>query len=515
MSASLVRALEIAVSPLVWIARKLVVVPAVWWKRAGLALLAFSLGVVVWTRFAAPHSTLGGQYQEGSGALGMVAGIVCTIALYLAALFGLEPALGQLTRRAARMLPRSGTGAFAVARHTLESRRGLAGQNIWTAKSDYVAHAYLAAIACALVGGFTLDAATGQQVEAITFDAVVTTADPPPPGRSGLIGVDPAALDPSVLTALSEDPDLVVVPFGRVRVGAIDGTTPSASILIVDPADLDALLPGGAGALGLQDGILLSPDVYESQLTFPAPTQLIDVATGGGDAELYHRAWFNPLTIATSGWAEQTWGDVPTVGALVAYVGSNVPPDGRFAAVADAAVNAGAQASPAPAFTAEEREFQGSVTDFSRGALGVVTVILALTVSVGIVVDATRTVKRHRQVRATVAALGATPRALAAAVPIDAGITLLIAFMVGLPLGGLAVAFAQHPTLFAVGAPFDPGFTMWGLWWNFMHLGWGTMLGVAAVTWTVAVASSAVYAFLVARRTPVDELREAIKAGVS
>ena len=93
------------------------------------------------------------------------------------------------------------------------------------------------------------------------------------------------------------------------------------------------------------------------------------------------------------------------------------------------------------------------------------------------------------------------------------GIALAVAFAMGLPLGAVFAAMAKHPTLLVYGAPLDPGETAWGLWWNLAHIAWGQVAGIAAATWVLAVAAATVYGFLVARRTPVDELHEAIKEG--
>jgi hypothetical protein len=80
-------------------------------------------------------------------------------------------------------------------------------------------------------------------------------------------------------------------------------------------------------------------------------------------------------------------------------------------------------------------------------------------------------------------------------------------------MGVIAAAIIKHPTLLASGAPFDPGTTAWGFWWNLTHISWGLVAAVALATWFLAVAATAVYGFAVARRTPVDELRIAIKEG--
>jgi hypothetical protein len=317
-----------------------------------------------------------------------------------------------------------------------------------------------------------------------------------------------------VLTALEADPHLAVVPFGLVTVGSVvDASSPIATITVVSPADLDRLTPNGARPFGLQDGVLLSPNLDDFSRMLPAPTGLIDVSTGTKNATLFHRTWFNAGTFVTRQWAEQTWGDVPVVGALVAYVGDGTPAAGRLGYIADAARRAGVDAVPAPALSSADVSAHRGQQSFSSVSLAVMSAFAVIVSGLGAVILSVRTVKAHRQVRATVAALGATPRSLALAVPIDAGITHAVAFVIGLPLGVIAAAIIKHPTLLASGAPFDPSTTVWGLWWNLTHISWGLVAAVAGVTWFLAVAATTVYGFAVARRTPVDELREAIKEG--
>jgi predicted lysophospholipase L1 biosynthesis ABC-type transport system permease subunit len=245
----------------------------------------------------------------------------------------------------------------------------------------------------------------------------------------------------------------------------------------------------------------------------PAPTGLIDVSTGTGDATLFHRTWFNATTLATRHWAEATWGDVPVTGALVKYVGEGTPAVGQLGYIADAAHRAGADALPAPTLSSADVSSHRSLQSFSFWMLAVLTVLIVIVSGIGAVLLSVRTVKAHRQVRATVAALGATPRSLALSVTVDAGITHAVAFAIGLPLGVIAAALIKHPTILQSGGPFDPGTTAWGLWWNLTHISWGLLAAVAGATWFLAVAATTVYGFAVARRTPVDELRVAIKEG--
>ncbi|NTV38759.1 MAG: hypothetical protein HGA51_02205 [Demequinaceae bacterium] len=517
MSAGIVRVLEIGLFPVLWITKRLLAIPALWWKRIGLAIVSASFGVVVWARFHWAPGTLGERHWAAPGDVAFFSGYVWVFVVYMCGLLVLDKVVVAGVRRVARLLPMAGSGALAVARHTLDSRRAASRRDFWNSKTELGGLALMAVILSAFVAGFTIDRAQASQVDALTFDAVVVplgvAQSNPAPAIGVGVGVHRVPLNPMAFAALEADPSLAVVPYGQVTVGPVDAPQPTASITIVSPGALEKVTPDGARPLGLQEGFLLSPDIDEGTLRFPAPQRVIDVSTGVGTATLFHRPWFNASALATRGWAESVWGDVPVVGALVKYVGDDVPATGQFEYIADAAARAGAVAQPAPELSPKDVAYFRGANDFSRGTLGVMSIYVAIAASIGVVVFSVRTVRTHRQVRATVAALGATPRALAAAVPIDAGIALAVAFAMGLPLGAVVAAMAKHPTLLVYGAPLDPDETAWGLWWNVTHIGWGQVAGIAAATWVLAVAAATVYGFLVARRTPVDELREAIKEG--
>jgi len=513
VSARIVRVLEIVLFPLLWTVKKLVSVPAERWTRIGVVAVLASFAVAVWSRFNVPHGTLTGTWSGDFRSYPLLAWLGC----YIAAITFLPlafDALGIATlHRIARVLPVVGQGALAVTRHTLESRQSDSGKSYWNRKSEMGALVATAIVASAIVSGFTIDRAVAHQTDALAFTAIVVTPGASAGTSTPPIGVDRNALRPAVITALEADPNLVVVPYGQVTVGPTNGATPTAAIMLVSPADLDRVTPAGARPIGLQDGVMLSPDPESESLAFPAPRQVIDVSTGTVEATVLNRSWPGPLTLATRSWGEAAWGDVPAVGALVAYVGKDLPAEAQFSYVADAARLAGADTRPAPTLSPEALAMLRSGDTFARGFAGVMSVLVLSAACIATVGFSVRTVRKHRQVRATVAALGATPRALALAVPIDAGITLAIAFALGTPIGTAAAAIAKVPTLSTLGAPLDLGTTGWAIGWNLTHIGWGLVAAVAGATWLLAVAATTIYGFRVAGRTPVDELRVAIKEG--
>jgi|GEM_PF-2234917 len=515
MNPRVIRALEIVLFPVLWITKTLLAIPSwpvspVWWKRIGLAIVSASFGVVVWSRFHVPHGTLTGTWSGSYGGPGYFAALVCLWAAVSLLPITFEAlGIGAL-HRIARLLPVVGQGALAVTRRTLESRERPRGNAVWSNKSEIGTLVATSLIISGFVTGFTIDRAVAHQADSLSVTAFVTT-----PGATGSAsaptGVNRATIDPAAIASLEADPNLAVVPYGQVTVGPTQGSSPTATITLVSLADLERLTPGGARPLGLEDGVLLSPEPESENLAFPAPRRVIDMAAETGTATVLHRTWSGPLTLATRSWAEAAWGNTPVVGALVSYVGDDLPAAQQFDHVSDAAHLVGVEARPVPTLSDEAIAMRDSVDRFAVGAFGFMAVFLFSFACLGTVLLAVRTVRKHRQVRATVAALGATPRALALAVPIDAGITLAVAMAISAPAGVIIAAIVKVPNLFTFGAPLDLGNTAWDMWWNLTHVGWGLVAAVVVGTWILAVAATAVYGFRAARRTPVDELREAIK----
>jgi hypothetical protein len=513
MSARVVRVLEIGMFPVLWFTKRLLSVPALWWKRTGLAMVSASFGVVVYTRFFVSPGTLGDDRWSSAGSgLSAVALGVCILVLYLLGLWVVNLTAVAALRRVARLLPTGGNGALAVARHTLESHHPLRMRAFVTSRADLANIAFIAALMSGYAAAFTIESSQADQASALTFDAVVMPSGTVT-GTSSGIGVDHRVMNAAVISSLEADPNLAVVPFGQVTVGPVNATVPTASIMVVSPGDLDRVAPDGARPLGFQDGVMLSPDLDEFSRMLPAPTGLLDVTADARTATLFHRTWLNPATLATRPWAEATWGDVPVVGALVTYGGGDLPVADELGYIDAAARRLGADVLPAPVLAEEDVSFHQSQQVLSLTFLGVMGVFVMVAAGIGAVVLSGRTIKAHRRVRATVAALGATPRSLALSVPIDAGITHAVAFAIGLPLGVIVAVAIKHPTLLAPGAPLDPGTMVWGLWWNLSHVAWGAVAAVAGAAWFLVIVATTVYGFKVARRTPVDELRVAIKEG--
>ncbi|NTV39545.1 MAG: hypothetical protein HGA51_06255, partial [Demequinaceae bacterium] len=130
MSGRIVRALEIGMLPVLWITKRLLAIPSLpipapWWKRIGLAIAAAGFGIVVWARFHWAPGTLGERQWAAAGDVALICGLVSMGALWMGGAFALDHVTVAAVRRIARRLPMGGSGALAVARHTLDSRRAV------------------------------------------------------------------------------------------------------------------------------------------------------------------------------------------------------------------------------------------------------------------------------------------------------------------------------------------------------------------------------------------------------
>lgn len=466
-----------------------------WWWRGALALASAAAGEQVWAQAHAPHSTLADAWNAPGTFLDVVARGILFGAVFMVALYSLDRVGVAILRRLARTLPPTGIGTLALARHTLDSRRSPEGSTFMTSRTDVGAMVLVIAVISSGLWGWTLDNSVHARSQALTWDAIVASSD------SG------------TLAALGEVPGLIAVPYSQIAVSSADPILAAHNtgvVYAVDPADLEAVVPNGARPLGLQDGVVLS---YNGTSTFRAPLGLVDVNTSAGPVTVFHAESGSPVAIATRAWAEDVMGDVPVSGALVKATDTRLTAEERFALIADAARAVGAQARPAPSLSAEEVAIDEDVQRYSGVGLGFLIFLLLIGAVGTTLLLSVRTARAHRRVRATVAALGAPPRALVGALVVDAGITLAVAMALGLPLGALAAIAGGHPTLGTPGAPFNLGETLWGLGWNLSHLSWQPVALTLAGTWLLGVGVVFAYGLFTHRRTPVEELREAIKEG--
>ncbi len=467
-----------------------------WWWRGALALVSAAAGEQVWAQTHAPHSTLADAWSTPGTPLDTWARAILFAAVFMVALYGFDRMGVATLRRLARSLPPTGTGTLALARHTLDSRRIPEGASFATSRTDMGAMVVAIAFVSSGLWGWTLDNAVHSQSQALTWDAIVSTSDA------------------GTLAALGDTAGLVAVPFSQTAVSSADpllAAHTTGMVYAVDPVDLEAVVPDGARPLGLQDGVVLS---YKGTSTFEAPLGLVDVNTSAGLATVFHAESGSPVALATRSWAVGMLGDVPVSGALVRATDTSLTPDERFALIADAARAAGARVSPAPDLTADELWLEADAQRYNGVGLGFLIFLLVIAAVGTALFLSVRTARAHRRVRATVAALGAPPRALIGALMVDAGITLSVAVALGLPLGVLTAVAIGHPTLGTPGAPVDLGEILWGLGWNLTHLSWQPVAFALAGTWLLGVGVVFANGLFTHRRTPVEELREATKEGV-
>lgn len=340
-------------------------------------------------------------------------------------------------------------------------------------------------------------------------------------------------LDTAVVEALMSDTRVSAVPYGVIRDdswqwteelpdGSVTEHTTRSTVLVVNPSDLDVRSAAGARPLGLQDGTATST---------PAALTWENGTFGGGRDDLYVLPNSNTTPMVTRPWAEAAYGTIPIVGVMLwpADAGdiAGAPQTGLNSGMIEIAVTdeeialldevvADAGAASLPAMSVSTNETYGFLT-YGSAFVGLLTVLampLAVTGLILTVTLAVATVKDRRRDYATLAALGAAPRALRLAPALESGLTVIAATVVGVPLGtalGLAVS---HPTLLAEGAPLDPVETTWGFTWELAHASWALPVLVAAAALGACVAAAAVLGMFMSRGTPVEELRTADKEGL-
>jgi putative ABC transport system permease protein len=145
---------------------------------------------------------------------------------------------------------------------------------------------------------------------------------------------------------------------------------------------------------------------------------------------------------------------------------------------------------------------------------GTVALLLGIVLGVALtVVLAAASARSRRGDLATLAALGARPWTLRASPGVEAGATALVAAIVGTAAGAGAAILRAHPTLFHAGGTFDPATISQILWWNTSHVFWVYPLVMIAAATVASTIVGLLYGFEAQRRTPVEELREAVKEG--
>ncbi|MFV0285153.1 MAG: FtsX-like permease family protein [Demequina sp.] len=355
--------------------------------------------------------------------------------------------------------------------------------------------------------------------------AIVTSVDPW--AESGLpTGLSRIGLDQDVIATLADDPRLRVIP-ARVLVGApqtvtlSDGTrdlgevATAELVLAVDQADADAVAPHAYRTMGLASGVLLGGRDEEylpgEDFVPRAPTGVGTITTWAGHTPVFGLDSEAPITTVDGEWARDIWGEAPVSSLVVLSAGA---PNQEFGMPSPDVVAAVEAAVPdGRGFVLSAATDSGWLVLPSHGfavVLGSIGAAVVVLLAAGV---AHASATSRRRDLATFAALGATPRSLRAAPTWEVVVTVGSAAGIGTLLGvGLALAFS-NPFLLAPGAPFDAGEIGWHLAHGLTTVPWLVVIGACVVAVSAAALVAGWAGRSMASGTPVEELREAQRAG--
>ncbi|WP_084125306.1 FtsX-like permease family protein [Demequina sp. NBRC 110054] len=325
-------------------------------------------------------------------------------------------------------------------------------------------------------------------------------------------GVVSKALPDDVVATLESDARVVTVPAGMIVTGAEDGRIGGSVdgagdggevVLVVAPTDLAEISAEGLRPVGLQDGTVTSGDAELNDLGASAVAAL-----GGTTVFKVPSTYVEP--IATREWAESVYGDVPASSLMLWPADAALSYEDAGTLMDQVLADAGAEVDGHVLAGGADRS-DPSWTESLWLAIGAPVLILGVGLIVALGASSARDSRREL---ATLAALGASPRALRLIPALESALTITGATVVGTLSGTVASVLWNHPTLLKSGAPLDPSETLWGLGWELGHAPWIVGLGVGSVALMVAVAVSLVLGLSMSQGTPVEELRTADKEGV-
>ena len=337
-------------------------------------------------------------------------------------------------------------------------------------------------------------------------------------------------LNPALVESLTADSRLVAVPFAYLRAdtqagddsgsvtcggGPCDERTWSMdTYVVVDPDDLRQLSPDGLRPFGFATGVTMKGGNgfgFASAWGSPGPTWL---TIDGDRYPVYRSDLALPHSFVDATWTQDRFGEGPVNGVWLNLADPEGLTDEERLDTIDAILDDAIGGDPSVRRLTFSYGYDGESSNGGGSVGGVAMALLGLILGVALIGGlAARSARDRRRDLATMAALGASPRALRTAPVVEMLVSTLSAVIAGVGAGLILATLSTQPTLFAPGAPLSLGDTMWLLRWNASQISWAP-IGVtvlAAVLFTTAVA--AVFAASMARRTPVEELREAIKEG--
>jgi hypothetical protein len=304
------------------------------------------------------------------------------------------------------------------------------------------------------------------------------------------------SLDPTMVAALQADSRVIAIPAAMLtaHVGSADGSpvvgVDSTTYLAVNPADMDLVSEGSARALYFDGAVAMgggTGGVSPAVLTVGDASADVTVPQVGG-----------PFPALPRSWAEAQFGQGVT-SAVLLY---DAPGGDAHTAIADYDV-----------VDLHVRDFGGGgagSSEINRTTLLAVSGTL-LMLAVGLVIALSLSAQKMRgHDYATMSALGASRSALRWGTAIESAVVAASGSAVGILLGG---AWGLWLALSGDRIPWD---LVWaGLAFDINHAPWGTVLALSFVSIVGAAIASVMTRSRLERLTPAEQLREAIKEGVS
>jgi len=348
-------------------------------------------------------------------------------------------------------------------------------------------------------------------------------ASPPAPGYAT------ETLDPGLVASLSGDDRLLTVPFAYLRTDnqraddaestTCDGGSCTEqhwhvdSYAVINPADLARLSPDGLRPLGFTSGVTMQAghSPFTSAWGAPGPKWL---TVDGARYPTYRSPFMAGADVIDASWAQERFGAPPINGLWLQLSHPEGLSPGeqtdKIGAILDEHIGARTDVRR----LSFDYGYDGMFTTGGLSVGGVATAIMGLLLGVALVgALAARSARDRRRDLATMAALGASPRVLRMTPVVEMVVTTVSAAVAGVSAGLILAVATTQPLLFAPGAPLSFGDTMWLTRWNAAHISWAPIATAALGAVLLTAIIAAVSAASMARRTPVDELREAIKEG--
>lgn len=393
-------------------------------------------------------------------------------------------------RRLGLLLPSGGAGTMALLRHLLTAPGPRA-----TGGAASVAFMW------ALLGSGALDDLSSERLSNLQTELACEAFLVPGPG----VDNDTAAEAAAVLSQ-QDGAILLKASLLSVTLGGVDGD--SGALIVIEPRQLQTVTAAGAAPFGLSDGVVVTSASDTSELWFTdwgfsAAALMIG---GQSDEASATQATARVTTVNTR--APFTMTTPATVQPLLSqatpvyllWTSGGEPDEAqRLAKASGGALVVSELRSALP-------------YDDSAGALAIFLVISMVLGAGGAASQALQVTKRSLDVRATLLALGARPRSLAAATAADAAVLTALAGPVGLAVGAVAVLLSRLPLVTVPGAPFPPE-TLWVAGWFVESWNVGALIGAILLSTGIAALTAWLLALRTAGKAPVDQLKEAIKEG--